>query len=103
MPIVVIGLSHHTSPVTVRERFAFAETKIPEALQRLRDSVHANEEVILSTCNRVEIYEATNQEARKATAALRQLLLDCPDSREPLTREIYSLAEPHSVEHLFRV
>ena len=38
MPLVVIGLSHHTSPVTVRERFAVAEAKIPGALDLLRQS-----------------------------------------------------------------
>jgi len=56
MPVVVIGLSHHTAPVTVRERFAFAESRIPATLQSLRDSGIASEAVILSTCNRVELY-----------------------------------------------
>src|SRR6266576_438939 len=38
MPLVVIGLSHHSAPVTVRERFAFAEARIPATLQLLRES-----------------------------------------------------------------
>src|SRR2546427_651467 len=97
MPILVIGLSHHTSPVSVRERFAFAEARIPETLQRLRQSGLAEEAVILSTCNRVEIYAVTSSETRQAYAALRQFLLDCHDYREPLTQEIYTLSEPHSV------
>ena len=59
MNIVVIGLSHHSSPVELREQFAFAEAKIPEALKSLRESGIAGEAVILSTCNRVEIYAAT--------------------------------------------
>ena len=59
MNIVVIGLSHHSSPVELRERFAFAEAKIPDALKSLRESGIAGEAVILSTCNRVEIYAAT--------------------------------------------
>ena len=66
MPIVVIGLSHHSSPVTVRERFAFSETIIPAALQKLRSAGIADEAVILSTCNRVEIYVATQLEDRKS-------------------------------------
>ena len=103
MPILVIGLSHHTSPVTVRERFAFSETKIPESLQRLRQSGLADEAVILSTCNRVEIYAVTGSDARQAYSSVRQFLLDCHDCREPLTQEIYTLTEPHSVEHLFKV
>ena len=61
--VVVIGLSHHSSPVELRERFAFAEEKIPDALKLLRDSGIAGEAVILSTCNRVEIYAATRAHA----------------------------------------
>ncbi len=101
--IVVIGLSHHSSPVELRERFAFAEARIPATLQRLRDERIADEAVILSTCNRVEIYAATSLDAAAAFAALKQFLLTCHDHRDPLTDEIYALAEPHSVEHLFRV
>ena len=63
MPLVVIGLSHHSSPVELRERFAFAEARIPDALERLRNLQIADEAVILSTCNRVEIYAATPLEA----------------------------------------
>ena len=57
--LVVVGLSHHSSPVELRERFAFAEARVPAALKQLRDDSIANEAVILSTCNRVEIYAAT--------------------------------------------
>src|ERR1017187_3993837 len=59
MNVVVIGLSHHSSPVELRERFAFAETEIPGALKSLCESGVADEAAILSTCNRVEIYAAT--------------------------------------------
>jgi glutamyl-tRNA reductase len=103
MPIVVIGLSHHTSPVTVRERFAFAEARIPAALQLLRDSGVAEEGVILSTCNRVEIYAVTPGETREAFTGLEQFLVTCHDYRDPLTDEIYRLGEPQSVQHLFKV
>ena len=103
MPVVVIGLSHHSSPVTVRERFAFEEAGVPAALQRLRDSGVADEAVLLSTCNRVEIYAATTLEAQRAFAELREFLLTCHDYREPLTDEIYSLSEPQSLHHLFKV
>jgi len=103
MSIVVIGLSHHSSPVTVRERFAFVEAHIPATLQRLRESGLADEAVILSTCNRVEIYAATYLEPRKAFAGLQDFLVTCHNYRDPLTDEIYQLSEPHSLEHLFRV
>ncbi|MGN6643267.1 MAG: glutamyl-tRNA reductase [Verrucomicrobiota bacterium] len=103
MPLVVIGLSHRSSPVTVRERFAFAEARIPATLQLLRDEGIADEAVILSTCNRVEIYAATSLEPTAAFSELKEFLLTCHDYRDPLTDEIYALAEPHSVHHLFKV
>src|SRR5258708_22043769 len=103
MPVVVIGLSHHSAPVTVRERFAFAEARIPATLQLLRDSGIASEAVILSTCNRVEIYAVTGHEPCQAFSFLQDFLVKCHDYRDPINDEIYTLAEPHSLEHLFKV
>src|SRR6266545_3966128 len=103
MSILVLGLSHHTAPVALRERFAFAEARVPEVLQRLCQSGLAEEAVILSTCNRVEIYAATRLGAKEAFPALLEFLKRCHDFNDPLTDEIYKLAEPQSVEHLFRV
>ena len=103
MPFLVIGLSHHTAPVTLRERFSFAEARVPATLQRMRDSGLVDEALILSTCNRVEIYASTSLEAREAFPALRDFLTSCHEYRDPLTDEIYTLGEPHSVEHLFKV
>jgi glutamyl-tRNA reductase len=101
--LVVLGLSHHSSPVSVRERFAFAEARVPAALQSLRDSGIADEAVILSTCNRVEIYAVTQLEPPQAFAALLDFLVNCHDYRDPLTDEIYAWGEPQSVHHLFKV
>ena len=103
MHVVVIGLSHHSSPVTVREKFAFAEARIPEALQALRTSGLAEEAVILSTCNRVEIYAATAHEPRRAFAGLREFLIRTHDYRDPLADELYQFADQQGVEHLFKV
>ena len=103
MPLVVLGLSHHSSPVSVRERFAFAEPRVPAALQSLRDSGVADEAVILSTCNRVEIYAVTQLDLPRASAALRKFLVACHDYRDPLTDKIYAWGEPQSVHHLFKV
>jgi glutamyl-tRNA reductase len=103
MNVIVIGLSHHSSPVELRERFAFADAKIPDALKSLRDSGVASEAVILSTCNRVEIYAATSLEPAKAFAELKQLLKAVHAFENPLGEEIYAFAEPQSLQHLFKV
>jgi glutamyl-tRNA reductase len=103
MPVVVLGLSHHTSPVTVRERFAFADAKIPAALETIRSSRIAEEAVILSTCNRVEIYASTSLDATQAATELQELLVRIHDYRDPLSDHLYKLSEPESIEHLFKV
>jgi len=103
MPLLILGLSHRSSPVTVRERFAFAEGAIPEALQKLRAGGLFREAVILSTCNRVEIYAATDLPDRQAAAALRRFLLDTHQYQDPIGEEIYSFADTGALEHLFRV
>lgn len=104
MNVVVIGLSHHTSPVELRERFAFAESKIPAALAQLRESGIASESVILSTCNRVEIYAATIVPPAKAFSELADFLVRSGGAAfAPAPEAIYKLAEPHSLRHLFKV
>ncbi len=103
MAFVVIGLSHHSAPVAVRERFAFAEARVPASLQLLRDSGLVEEAVILSTCNRVEIYASTSLEGPRAFSELQHFLVTCHEYRDPLTDEIYCLSEPQSIYHLFRV
>lgn len=103
MGIYVIGLSHHTAPVEVRERVAFAEPIIPETLSKLRDSGLADEAVILSTCNRVELYVATSIEPEEAVIRLRSFLLANRGLEDGLKDEVYAWAAPRSVEHLFRV
>lgn len=103
MPIVVIGLSHHSSPVELRERFAFVETTIPDTLAKLRGAGLADEAVILSTCNRVEIYAATALAERDAFDSLQKFLLNHHNFTGELNGEIYTLGEPRSLEHLFKV
>jgi glutamyl-tRNA reductase len=87
----------------MRERFAFADSRIPEALEQLQTTGVAHEAVILSTCNRVEVYAAGAGNERTALEALRQFLVDSCGYCQPLNSEIYTLGEPQSIEHLFKV
>lgn len=103
MPVVVLGLSHHTAPVALRERFAFAEAAVLAALEKIRATGVAEEVVILSTCNRVELYAATNGDPRQCLSALKDFLLEHHGFRDALQNELYSLGEPQSLEHLFKV
>ena len=103
MSVVVIGLSHRSAPVELRERFAFAENKIPDALKTLRDSGLVTEAAILSTCNRVEIYAATPLAPENAFVEIRKFLVAHHAFDGTLGDELYTLAEPHSLHHLFKV
>jgi len=104
MSVVVIGLSHRSAPVGLRERFAFAESSIPDALQKLRESGLVTEGVVLSTCNRVEIYAATALAPDGAFfARVKKFLVEHHAYDGTLGDELYTFAEPHSLHHLFKV
>lgn len=103
MSVVVIGLSHRTSPVEVREKFAFTEAEIPAAVAELRRRGLADEAVILSTCNRVELYLATPQPPAQVFPALHEFLVTHHAYPDPVHDHLYQWSEPQSVEHLFKV
>jgi glutamyl-tRNA reductase len=104
MSVVVIGLSHRSAPVELRERFAFAGEKIPGALQALRDAGLVTEGVVLSTCNRVEIYAATALAPDdQFFARVKKFFIEHHAYDGELGDELYTFAEPHSLHHLFKV
>jgi glutamyl-tRNA reductase len=63
MKLQMVGLSHHTAPVEIRERLAFNREQARQALVRLRQRYPEAEAVLLSTCNRVELYVASETAA----------------------------------------
>ena len=56
MQLIVLGLNHKTAPVEIRERFNFSQDRTVRVLRRLRNNDNLNEAVLLSTCNRTELY-----------------------------------------------
>jgi glutamyl-tRNA reductase len=100
--IVVVGLSHQSAPIELRERFAVSDAHQPGLLERVRASGAAEEAVILSTCNRVELYAVTTLEPRNAFEALKMALAHGRDAGAPETA-LYCFAEPNSLQHLFKV
>jgi len=61
MQIMVLGLNHKTAPVAIREKFTFNENDLPNALQKLKKTKSILEVLILSTCNRMEIYAVVDE------------------------------------------
>ncbi len=70
MSIVVLGLNHKSAPVDIRERLAFSAPEVTTALHRLKEMDHQAEFVLLSTCNRVELYYAGEQESGQIAGRL---------------------------------
>jgi glutamyl-tRNA reductase len=100
--IVVVGVSHRTAPLAVRESLAFAKDRLAEALLALRAETGAAEAMILSTCNRVELY--ARQDDPGAVEAVERFLARYHnrDGRE-LQPVLYRLADADAVRHAFRV
>jgi glutamyl-tRNA reductase len=107
--LFVVGLSWRTAPVAVRERLAFRDEEVPSALVDLLASPDIDEAVILSTCNRVEIYGSTPPAAPagRAVAAAAEARSFLARSRgvaaEGLASHLYERVEVEAIRHLFRV
>jgi glutamyl-tRNA reductase len=103
MSIVVIGVNHHTGPLELLERVAVA----PDALQKVLDGLvsrpHVREAVVLSTCNRTEVY-AVAEKFHGAFADIRDFFCELghlhPDDLHP---HLYSQHDDAAVSHLFEV
>lgn len=103
MHIVVVGLSHHTAPVEIRERLAFAPTAMEPPLRQMLELPAIAEALIVSTCNRVELY-AASKEPDAAVAALRRFLADFHGvPLEEIEQNLYDYQGEDVIRHLFRV
>jgi glutamyl-tRNA reductase len=105
MPILMIGLNHKVAPVEVRERLAFSADRIPGALEQLiNDEVpEIKEVVLLSTCNRTEVYICTCDSTEGETR-LREFLAERAKlPPEQLQSMLYVLQGEEAVEHLMQV
>lgn len=104
MSLVVVGMSHHTSPVEVRERLAFSLDAMPGALMRLKKRLAGGGAVILSTCNRVELYANHVLEPELLRRELRHFLSEQHNvPLEEFRDFLYEYADREAVGHLFRV
>ena len=99
--IVVVGLNHETAPVAVREALAFPKERLPEALTRVREDAGLGEAVILSTCNRVEVYGRSMDSSGDAVAAF--LARFHSRNLEDIAPHLYRLEGEAAVRHAFRV
>ena len=104
--LLCLGLNYRTTPVEVRERVAFPEARVAEAVQQVQTLKGFEESVVLSTCNRVEIYSThTHEQAKVAHEELITYLVNrfelAPEQAEALVT--YKLDAAEAARHLFRV
>ncbi len=105
MKVQMIGCSYHNAPVELRERLAFSPTQAEEALDVLRQRFPQSEAVLLSTCNRVEIYTAaeesdtgpSHEDVAKFVAEFHGLPIDA------IFDDLFERTGEDAVRHLFTV
>jgi glutamyl-tRNA reductase len=100
--LFVFGVSHKTAPLAEREALAFPRDTLGETLLRLRQEAGLQEAMILSTCNRVEIYGRADQD-RAPDAVASFVCAFHHRSPADLSRLTYCLTDADAVRHAFRV
>ncbi|AFZ02521.1 glutamyl-tRNA reductase [Calothrix sp. PCC 6303] len=103
MNIVVVGLSHKTAPVEVREKLSIPEPQLESAIAQLLNYPHIEEVAILSTCNRLEIYIVAH-ETELGIREVTQFLADYSKLPVPALRShLFMLLHQDAVMHIMRV
>ena len=102
--IVVVGLSHRSAPLSVRERLALSSAEIPVFLRELRQHPEVGEALLISTCNRVELVVSARELAKGDLSALVKIARSALAHRAPnADRHLYHYQGGEAVRHLFRV
>ncbi|HET9291817.1 MAG TPA: glutamyl-tRNA reductase [Actinomycetes bacterium] len=103
MPVFVVGANYRSAPLELLERLALDAERRPKALASLLDLEHVHEAVVVSTCNRVEVYVAISR-FHGAAAEVRRFLADFNGlGLGELTDHLYDYYEERAVQHLFAV
>ncbi len=104
MNIIIVGLSHKTAPVEIREKISFPQSKMGEALFRLSNYDGIEESLIISTCNRVEIY-AVARDIDNGIAQIKRFLQESNSTikETEFIPHLYIYTAEDAVRHIFRV
>ncbi|MCM3611400.1 glutamyl-tRNA reductase [Planococcus sp. MERTA32b] len=103
MHTLVVGVNYRSAPVEIREKLSFIENELPQAMQALNKQKSILENVIVSTCNRTEIYAVVDQ-LHTGKYYVKQFLADYFDiPQESFSQYLFVHEKDEAVEHLFRV
>src|SRR5438105_12989954 len=104
MEIVLVGLNHLTAPVEVRERVSFTNEQARRAADELRSRGLLQETLVLSTCNRSEVYGVPPEFSHECAPGLSTFLSEFHSVRaDVLSVSLYHHYDHEAVRHLFRV
>ena len=103
MSIVVLGINYHTSPVTLLEKVMIPVPAMSEALRVLSSHSDIREVIVLSTCNRTEVYAVAERYHAAHTDILEFLCETSGLSADEITPHLYSQFDDDAVVHLFEV
>jgi len=103
MSLLVVGLSHRSAPVSLLEQVAAAADDVPKVLHELLDGVALDEALVLSTCNRVEVYAEVEKFHAGVGEISDVLARRCGVPLEELSDSLYVHYEERAVQHLFAV
>jgi glutamyl-tRNA reductase len=104
MEIVLVGLNHRTAPLEVRERVSFTVEQARRAADELRARGLLEESLVLSTCNRSEVYGVPPEAMRECAPGLSSFLSEFHSVKQDLlSGSLYHHYDQHAVRHLFRV
>ena len=104
MEIVLVGLNHRTAPVEVRERVSFTTEQARRAAEELRARGILEETLVLSTCNRSEVYGVPPEASHESAVGLSSFLSEFHSVRpDLLSGSLYHHYDREAVRHLFRV
>jgi glutamyl-tRNA reductase len=101
--LLALGISHKTAPVALRERLAFSESQSVEFAQHVCDSPEVYEAVVISTCNRTEVYLVVGDPVQAETDVLGLLARRAAIRPTELAQEIYSPRNCEAARRLYRV
>jgi glutamyl-tRNA reductase len=103
VPVFVVGANYRSAPLELLERLAIDPERRPKALAGLLDLEHVHEAVVVSTCNRVEVYTAISR-FHGAAGDVRRFLADLGGlALEEFADHLYDYYEERAVQHLFAV
>lgn len=102
MKFIVLGANHKSASLETRERVSFSSCKILDAMRSLKEYPAIEECLVLSTCNRVELY-ALAEDSVAGFNSLKKFIYDYHDFKERIDSHFYFYEDHQAIKHIFRV